>query len=141
MQPADYLTGLTLYLEGVAKSNPAALAKGAAYRGNVLVHEGASIGAGCLIGPDVCIDVGCVIEPGVRIARCTVMRGVRIKAHACVTDSIIGWDSGIGAWGRVENKSVLGKDVQVADEVHLNGAVILPHKEIKVSVQTPQIIL
>ena len=36
---------------------------------------------------------------------------------------------------------MLGKDVTVKDEVALNGAVILPHKEIKESVHAPTIIL
>lgn len=58
-----------------------------------------------------------------------------------MSGSILGWDSVIGRWGRVENMSVLGEDVQSADEVFLNGAIVLPHKELKASVLTPQIIM
>jgi mannose-1-phosphate guanylyltransferase len=36
---------------------------------------------------------------------------------------------------------VLGEDVGVKNELYLNGAVVLPHKEVKESVQTPTIIL
>jgi mannose-1-phosphate guanylyltransferase len=36
---------------------------------------------------------------------------------------------------------VLGEDVAVKDELYLNGATVLPHKEIKESVQSPSIIL
>ncbi|CAF1702290.1 hypothetical protein YC2023_037484 [Brassica napus] len=43
------------------------------------------------------------------------MRGSRIKEHACVSDSIVGWDSTVGSWARVANITVLGKDVHVAD--------------------------
>ena len=37
--------------------------------------------------------------------------------------------------------SVLGEDVHIGPELCLNGAVILPHKEIKASVTEPQIIM
>ena len=37
--------------------------------------------------------------------------------------------------------SILGEDVAVQDELLLNGAVVLPHKEIKASVPEPRIIL
>lgn len=58
-----------------------------------------------------------------------------------IDKSIIGWDSKIGSWCRVENQCVLGEDVGVKNELYLNGATVLPHKEIKESVQTPSIIL
>jgi mannose-1-phosphate guanylyltransferase len=58
-----------------------------------------------------------------------------------VDKCIIGWDSKVGSWCRLENQCVLGEDVQVKQELYMNGAVVLPHKEIKESVQTPNIIL
>ena len=47
----------------------------------------------------------------------------------------------VGSWSRAENMSVLGEDVQIKDEVYVNGAVVLPHKEIKANIESPQIIL
>ncbi len=47
----------------------------------------------------------------------------------------------IGCWSRVENMSVLGEDVVIKDEVYANGAIVLPHKEIKANITSPQIIL
>ena len=140
-QPKDYITGLRLYLDFLQKNSSSKLATGSNIIGNVLVHESAKIGDGCLIGPDVAIGPGCVIEPGVRLSRCTVMRGVRIKKHACISSSIIGWHSTIGRWARVENMTILGEDVHVADEVYSNGAVVLPHKEIKSSIVNPEIMM
>lgn len=58
-----------------------------------------------------------------------------------VDRSIVGWETKVGSWCRLENHCVLGEDVQVKTELYLNGAVVLPHKEIKESVQTPSIIL
>ncbi|KAK1364907.1 Mannose-1-phosphate guanylyltransferase [Heracleum sosnowskyi] len=109
--------------------------------GNVLVDDTAQIGEGCLIGPDVAIGPGCVIESGVRLSGCTVMRGVRVKKHACISSSIIGWHSTVGQWARVENMTILGEDVHVCDEIYSNGGVVLPHKEIKSSILKPEIVM
>ncbi|KAJ4775835.1 Mannose-1-phosphate guanyltransferase [Rhynchospora pubera] len=140
-QPRDYITGLRLYLDSLRKNSPSKLAKGTHIVGNVLVHESAIIGEGCLIGPDVAVGPGCVVDPGVRLSRCTVMRGVRIKKHACITSSIIGWHSTVGQWARIENMTILGEDVHVGDEVYSNGGVVLPHKEIKSSILKPEIVM
>jgi mannose-1-phosphate guanylyltransferase len=140
-QPRDYNTGLRLYLQSLKQHAPARLASGSSIIGNVLVDESAHIGDGCLIGPDVSIGQGCVIEAGVRLSQCTIMRGVRVKKHACVAGSIIGWHSTIGQWARIENMTVLGEDVHVRDEVFSNGGVVLPHKEIKSSILKPEIVM
>ncbi|GKA07672.1 mannose-1-phosphate guanylyltransferase 1 [Tanacetum coccineum] len=140
-QPKDYITGLRLYLDSLRKNAPSKLASGAHIVGNVIVDESAKIGEGCLIGPDVAIGPGCVVESGVRLSRCTVMRGVRVKKHACISSSIIGWHSTVGQWARVENMTILGEDVHVCDEVYSNGGVVLPHKEIKASILKPEIVM
>ncbi|CAL9144635.1 unnamed protein product [Musa hybrid cultivar] len=140
-QPKDYITGLRLYLDSLRKKVSSKLATGSHIVGNVLVHENAVIGEGCLIGPDVAIGPGCVIESGVRLSRCTVMRGVRIKKHACISSSIIGWHSTVGQWARIENMTILGEDVHVSDEIYSNGGVVLPHKEIKSSILKPEIVM
>jgi mannose-1-phosphate guanylyltransferase len=124
-QPKDYITGQRMYLNSLREKTPQELATGDNIIGNVLVHESAVIGEGCLIGPDVVIGPGCVIDSGVRLFGCTVMRGVWIKEHACISNSIVGWDSTVGRWARVFNITVLGKDVNVADaEVYNSGVVI-----------------
>jgi mannose-1-phosphate guanylyltransferase len=140
-QPRDYITGLRLYLNSLRKKTSSKLASGPHILGNVIVHETAKIGEGCLIGPDVAIGPGCIIESGVRLSSCTVMRGVRIKKHACISNSIIGWHSTVGQWARVENMTILGEDVHVCDEVYSNGGVVLPHKEIKTSILNPEIVM
>lgn len=140
-QPRDYITGLRLYLASLRNREPSKLAVGPNIVGNVLVHESAVIGEGCLIGPDVAIGGNCVVEPGVRLSRCTVMRGVRIKKHACVSSSIVGWHSTVGKWARIENMTILGEDVHVCDEIYSNGGVVLPHKQIKSSILKPEIVM
>lgn len=140
-QPKDYIKGLSLYLDSLQKKSSSKLATGAHILGSVLVDESAVIGEGCLIGPDVAIGAGCIVESGVRLSRCTVMRGVRIKKHACISNSIIGWHSTVGKWARVENLTILGEDVHLSDEVYSNGGIVLPHKEIKTSILKPEIVM
>ncbi|KAB2087431.1 hypothetical protein ES319_A04G103900v1 [Gossypium barbadense] len=140
-QPKDYITGLRMYLKSLRKKSSTKLSTGSHFVGNVLVDESAVIGDGCLIGPDVAIGPGCIIESGVRLSRCTIMRGVRIKKHTCVSNSIIGWHSTVGKWARLENMTILGEDVHLGDEVYSNGGVVLPHKEIKSSILKPEIVM
>ena len=140
-QPRDYLTGLTLYLASLRARFPERLAAGPGIVGNVLIDPSAKIGEGCKIGPDVSVGPGCVVEGGVRLTKCTVLRGSHIKQHACVAGSLIGWHSVIGRWARLDNCCVLGEDVQMADELYVNGGIVLPHKEIKASILSPQIIM
>eukprot|EP00252_Welwitschia_mirabilis_P024890 TRINITY_DN7580_c0_g2_i1.p1 TRINITY_DN7580_c0_g2~~TRINITY_DN7580_c0_g2_i1.p1 ORF type:complete len:362 (+),score=57.13 TRINITY_DN7580_c0_g2_i1:120-1205(+) len=140
-QPKDYIQGLKLYLDSVRRKDSKKLTTGPYITGNVMVDESAVIGEGCLIGPNVAVGAGCVIEAGVRLSHCTVMRSARIKKHACVSGSIIGWHSTVGQWARVENMTVLGEDVHLCDEVYSNGGVVLPHKEIKSSILKPHIVM
>lgn len=136
-QPRDYLSGLELHLAKMRRDEPEQLASGPAFKGNVIVHPTATIGKDCLIGPDVAVGEGCVIEDGVRVARAVLLPRVKVKSHARVADSIIGWGSTVGSWARVDNKAVVGEDVFIAPEVYANGAIILPHKEIKADVLEP----
>ncbi|CAN6471596.1 unnamed protein product [Victoria cruziana] len=140
-QPKDYITGLRLYLDSLRKRSSLKLACGSHIVGNVIIDGTAQIGEGCLIGPDVAIGPGCIIESGVRLSRCTVMRGARIKQHACISSSIVGWHSTVGQWARIENMTILGEDVHVSDEIYSNGGVVLPHKEIKSNILKPQIVM
>lgn len=53
------------------------------------------------------------------------------------TDAVAGWCSTVGRWARVDNVSVLGRDVTINDELFVNGGVILPHKQISDSIVKP----
>jgi len=139
----SFLAGTALYLEYLRENRPAELADASSdcYQGNVVVDASVEVGDGCLIGPDVTIGPGCVIEDGVRLARCALLEGVKVGAHACVQDSVLGWHSTVGAWTRVEGVSVLGEDVHLSSGISVNGAKILPHKHLKEDVNEPQIIM
>lgn len=140
-QPKDFLAGMCLYLNSLKTKSPEALRTGTGFIPPVLVDESAVIGEGCLIGPNVTIGPNSVINEGARLANTTILEGVTIGANSWVKSSIIGWQSSVGKWVRMENTSVLGQDVHIADELYVNGGKILPHKTITTSIPEPEIIM
>ncbi|CDO94334.1 unnamed protein product [Kluyveromyces dobzhanskii CBS 2104] len=140
-QPKDFLSGTVLYLNSLSKRQPAKLASGDNIVGNVLVDPSAKIAATAKIGPDVVIGPNVVIGDGVRITRSVVLCNSNIKDHALVKSTIIGWNSTVGKWARLEGVTVLGDDVEVKDEIYINGGKVLPHKSISVNVPKEAIIM
>lgn len=134
-QPKDYLSGMCLYLTHLSQQKSKLLTDVAATEwaqgGNVLVDPSAKIDPTAVIGPNVVIGANVVVGKGVRLQRCTVMEGARVKDHAWVKSTIVGWNSTVGRWARLENITVLGDDVNIKDEVYVNGASVLPHKSIR----------
>jgi mannose-1-phosphate guanylyltransferase len=51
-----------------------------------------------------------------------------------VSDSIIGWNNKIGRWSRIDGLSVFGEDVEIKDEIFINGVFILPHKSVSATI-------
>ena len=94
-----------------------------------------------MIGPYVAIGPNVIIEDGVRLCRSTLLSSVTVQSNSWIDSSIIGWESVIGKWVRMDGVSVLGQDITVADELYLNGAIILDHKTIKESIPEPKIVM
>ncbi|UKZ76683.1 mannose-1-phosphate guanyltransferase [Trichoderma virens FT-333] len=109
--------------------------------GNVLIHPTAKIGKNCRIGPNVTIGPDVVVGDGVRLQRCVLLSASKVKDHAWVKSTIVGWNSTVGRWARLENVTVLGDDVTIGDEIYVNGGSVLPHKSIKANVDVPAIIM
>lgn len=118
----------------------------------VFIHPTASVDPTAKLGPHVSIGPRAVIGAGVRVKESIVLEDVEIKHDACVLYSIIGWNSRVGAWARVEGTptpvsshstsvikngvkvqsiAILGKECAVGDEVRVQNCVCLPYKELK----------
>jgi mannose-1-phosphate guanylyltransferase len=132
-QPKDFLIGNKLYLNSLRKKNENMLAKGDNIIGNVLIDPTAKVHSDAILGPDVTIGPGVVIEEGARLQRTSVFKDAHVKAHAWVSDTILGWQSVVGKWVRIEGITVLAEDVVIKDEIFINGALILPHKSVTTS--------
>ncbi|CCH58603.1 hypothetical protein TBLA_0A08130 [Henningerozyma blattae CBS 6284] len=140
-QPKDFLAGTTLYLNSLAKREPAKLAKGTNVVGSVLVDSTAKIASTAKIGPNVTIGPNVIIGDGARIAGSVILANSNVKDHALVKNTIVGWNSTVGKWARLEGCTVLGDDVEVKDEVYVNGGKVLPHKTISDNVPKEAIIM
>lgn len=142
-QPKDFLAGTCLYLSSLAKKGSKQLVPSSepyVYGGNVMVDPSAKIGHNCRIGPNVTIGPNVVIGDGVRLQRCVLLTGSKVKDHAWVKSAIVGWNSTVGRWARLENVTVLGDDVSIGDEIYVNGGSVLPHKSIKVNVDSKSLL-
>lgn len=143
-QPKDFLTGTCLYLSSLTKQGSKLLTPTSepfVHGGNVLIDPTATIGKNCRIGPNVTIGPNVVIGDGVRLQRCVLLSSSKVRDHAWIKSTIVGWNSTVGRWARLENVTVLGEDVTIGDEIYVNGGSVLPHKSIKANVDVPAIIM
>lgn len=143
-QPKDFLSGTCLYLASLSRQGSKLLSpesESYVFGGNVMIDPSAKIGKNCKIGPNVTIGPGVVVGDGVRLQRCVILSNSKIKDHAWVKSTIVGWNSTVGKWARLENVTVLGDDVTIGDEIYVNGGSVLPHKTIKTNVDVPAIIM
>ncbi|CEP09605.1 hypothetical protein [Parasitella parasitica] len=143
-----------LYLEAEAREGSDRLAKntsgGPEIIGAVYIHPSAHVDPTAKIGPNVSIGPRVKIMAGVRVKDTILLDSVHIGKASCVLHSIIGWNSRIGSWARVEgcpvhegdssmmkngvksqSITILGKDVSVMDETIIRNCIVLPHKELK----------
>ncbi|RKF57044.1 putative mannose-1-phosphate guanyltransferase [Erysiphe neolycopersici] len=118
----------------------------------VFIHPTATIDPTAKLGPNVSIGPRVVVGSGVRIKESIVLEDSEIKHDSCILNSILGWNSRVGAWARVEGTptplnchttstikngvkvqsiTILGKDCRVGDEVRVQNCVCLPLKELK----------
>ncbi|KAI2663363.1 Mannose-1-phosphate guanyltransferase alpha-B [Labeo rohita] len=112
--------------------------------------------------------IGVTIGGGVRVRESIVLHGAVLQDHCCVLNSIVGWDSTVGKWARVEGTpsdpnpndpyakidsetlfrdggltpsiTILGCNVNIPSEVIIRNSIVLPHKDLNRSFQN-QIIL
>ena len=118
----------------------------------VYVHPSAQIDPTARLGPNVSIGANVRIGAGVRVKDAIILDNVDLRANSCVLHSIIGQESRVGAWARVEGTptapsqhnttvlrngikvqsiSVIAHQVIVGEEVRVSNSICLPHKELK----------
>jgi mannose-1-phosphate guanylyltransferase len=127
--------------------------------GDVFIHPSAHVDETAVLGPNVSISAGVTIGAGCRVLESIILRNTVIQNHSLIMYSIIGWNSFIGAWARVEgtptdpdpnkpyakiehkslftNKgklnpsiTIIGSSVIVPHEMLIRNSIILPNKEI-----------
>lgn len=145
-----------LYLDDVMAGNPKVLASGPNIRDPVYIDAKAKVDPSAVIGPNVTIGAGVKIGAGARVRDAVLFSRTEIKPNACVINSILCPQVKVGNWARIEGSEVaineyesrvikdgvkvprttiLAQDVVVADEIHVQNSVVLPHKDIKSDVK------
>lgn len=142
-----------LYLQQAWQNGSQELAKPSA---NILppvfIHPSAQVDPTAKLGPNVSIGPRATVGRGARVKESIVLEDAEIKHDALVMYSIVGWNSRVGAWARVEGTptpvtshttsiiknglkvqaiTILGKECGVHDEVRVQNCVCLPYKELK----------
>ena len=100
------------------------------------------------MGPNVTLCKGVRVGPGVRIRNSIILDNVEIKDHACIINSIVGWNSIVAQWDRIEGNIVDDRDndaydsngyggitifaegVKAGPEICIRNCIVLPHKEL-----------
>ncbi|XP_057371438.1 mannose-1-phosphate guanyltransferase alpha-like [Daphnia carinata] len=127
--------------------------------GDVYIHATANVHPTAVLGPNVSIGAHATIGYGTRIKESIVLAHSRILDHSLVLYSIIGANSEIGCWTRVEGTpcdpnpdkpfakmenaplfneegklnpsiTILGNNVTIPSEVIVRNSIVLPHKEL-----------
>lgn len=132
--PVDFLEGQKLHMAFMRKQNDAALAKGENIIGNVVIHPTATVDPSAVLGPDVVIGEKCVIKAGARIKNSSIFAGATVDKSAVIDTSIVSWQSTVGAWARLDSLTVIAEECQIAPEVYLQGALVLPNKSVPHSI-------
>jgi len=134
-----------LYTKHFAKVKPQLLApQSSTVTGNVIIHPSAEIHPSARIGPDVTIGANVKIGKGVRILHSMILDGSEVKDRACILYSILGWDSLVGMWTRVEGIpnytpflyhqekrqgiTIFGKGAVANREIIVRNCIVMPHK-------------
>lgn len=153
------------YLELYQATHPERLVKASVDGGSchilpdVYIHATANVHSSATIGPNVSIGPGVKIAGGVRLKESIILANATINEHALVMHSIVGQDTVVGEWSRVEgtpsdpdpNKpfakmdntplfnadgrlnpsiTILGASVTVPAETILLNSIVLPHKQL-----------
>nr|XP_006816013.1 PREDICTED: mannose-1-phosphate guanyltransferase alpha-A-like isoform X2 [Saccoglossus kowalevskii] len=127
--------------------------------GDVFIHPSAIVDSTATLGPNVTVGVGVCVGPGVRVRESILLAGSKLEDHCCILHSIVGWNSTVGAWSRVEGTpcdpnpnapftkiegdtlfkndgrlnpsiTILGRNVSVPSEVIILNSVVLPDKSL-----------
>lgn len=136
--PRDYLEASRLHLDYMSKTQPNQLAQGDASHilGNVLIHPSANVHASALIGPNVIIGPGAKVEAGARVKDSVLFSNSITKSCAFLDSTILSWRSTVGMYTRIQGLTAIAEDVNIADELYINQAQILPNTSVKESIYT-----
>lgn len=167
---ASAVSASAIYLHGWREGKGSgSLESGENIIGDVYIDPSAKVHPNALLGPNVAIGPKAIVEKGTRIRNAIILDDVVIQEHSIIMDAIVGWNSSIGKWCRIEgtppqinpdapfsriesdrlfdesgrlipSSTVLGRGVQVESEQVVRNSIVMPAKIINYSIKN-QIVL
>lgn len=140
--PRDYLEATKLHLDYLRKNKPEQLEQEDKVRiiGNVMIHPSAEVAPSAVLGPNVVVGPGAKVGAGVRLKDSVLFTGSVVKQSAFLDSTILSWRSTVGRHARIQGLTVIAEDVQIADELFINQAQILPNTSIKENIEKPGVV-
>jgi len=140
-EPIDYLNANAAILarqRKVIKPDSIEIDATAVIRGPCNFGENVKIGADSRIGPNVSLADDVQIGKGCRIENSIIFAGAVIEDYSSVKNAILGENSVLERWVKVESGSLIGDFAQIGDGVTITeGVSICPSKSIEESILKP----
>ncbi len=141
-EPIDYLGANAAVLSrqrGIVKKDSIKVDPSAVISGPCNFGENVTIGADSRIGPNVSLADAVIIGKGCRVENSIVYSGAVIEDYSSVKNAILGENSVLERWVKVESGSLIGDFAQIMDGVTITeGVSICPSKTIEESILQPK---
>ena len=141
-EPVDYLAANAAVLakqRSVVKPDSTQIDASAVIIGQCNFGENVTIGADSRIGPNVSIAEDVSIGKGCRIENSIIFAGAVIEDYSSVKNAILGENSVLERWVKVESGSLVGDFAQITDGVTITeGVSICPSKTVEESILRPR---
>jgi mannose-1-phosphate guanylyltransferase len=141
-EPSDYLEANAAMLalqRRVVKPESTQLDPSVVIEGACNFGENVTIGADSKIGPNVSIADDVLIGKGCRIENSIIFAGAVIEDYSSVKNAILGENSVLEKWVKVESGSLVGDFAQISDGVTITeGVSICPSKTVEESILQPR---
>jgi NDP-sugar pyrophosphorylase family protein len=141
-EPADYLAGNASVLarqKRVVMPDSITLDPSVIINGPCNFGENVTIGADSRIGTNVSIADDVIIGKGCRIENSIIFAGAVIEDYSSVKNAILGENSVLERWVKVESGSLVGDFAQITDGVTITeGVSICPSKTVEESILQPR---
>ena len=141
-EPVDYLDANAAVLakqRHQVKPESNQIDSSAAINGPCNFGENVIIGADSRIGPNVSIGDDVRIGKGCRIENSIIFAGAVIEDYSSVKNAILGENSVLERWVKVESGSLVGDFAQILDGVTITeGVTICPSKTVEESILRPR---
>jgi NDP-sugar pyrophosphorylase family protein len=141
-EPVDYLAANATVLakqRSIVKPESVQIDPSAIIRGPCNFGENIKIGADSRIGPNVSLADDVQIGKGCRVENSIIYAGAVIEDYSSVKNAILGENSVLERWVKVESGSLIGDFAQILDGVTITAGVsICPSKTIEESILQPK---